>query len=60
MRAAIADVVTFDLRGNGGAGFGEAAEVVQPDTLLFETAEEALDETILLGRIGRLNSWRNR
>ena len=39
--------------GNGGAGFGEAAEVMQPDTLLFETTKEALDETILLGRIRR-------
>jgi hypothetical protein len=46
-------VVPFDPLGNGGASFGEGAEVMQPDTLLFETAEEALYETILLGRIGR-------
>ena len=47
------DVVPFDPLSNGGASFGEAAEVVQPDTLLLETTEEALDETILVGCIGR-------
>ena len=46
-------VVPFDPLSNGGASFGEAAEVVQPDALLFKTTKEALDEAILLGRIGR-------
>src|SRR5271167_2367208 len=46
-------VIPFDPLSNGGTSFGEAAEVVQPDTLLLETAKEALDEAILLGRIGR-------
>src|ERR1700728_44443 len=46
-------VVPFDPFSNGAASFGEAAEVVQPNALLFETSKEALDETILLGRIGR-------
>jgi hypothetical protein len=53
-------VVPFDPLSNGGASFGEAAEVVQPDALLFETAKEALDEAILLGRKGVMNSWRSR
>src|SRR5580693_2167039 len=46
-------VVPFDPLGNSGASFGEAAEIVQPDALLFKATKEALDETILLRRIGR-------
>jgi hypothetical protein len=46
-------IVLFDPLSNGAASFGEAAEVVQPDALLFETSKEALDEAVLLGRIGR-------
>jgi hypothetical protein len=45
-------VVPFDPLSNGGASFGETAEVVQPDALLFKTTKEALDEAVLLGRIG--------
>jgi hypothetical protein len=33
-------VVPLDPLGNGGASFGEAAEVMQPDTLPFETTKE--------------------
>ena len=46
-------VVPFDPLSNGGASFGEAAKVVQPDAFLLETAKEPLDETIWLRRIGR-------
>ena len=46
-------VVPLDPLSNGGASFGEAAEVVLPDALLFETAKEAFDEAVLLGGIGR-------
>src|SRR5580693_10672157 len=35
------------------ASLGEAAKVVQQDALFFETTKEALDETVLLGRMGR-------
>ena len=45
-------VVPFDPLGNGSATFGEAAEVVQPDALLFKTTKEALDEPVLLRDIG--------
>ena len=45
-------VVPFDPVGNSSASFGEAAEVVQPDTFFFETTEEALDEPVLLRRVG--------
>jgi hypothetical protein len=38
---------------NGSSGFGEVAEIVLPNTLLFKAAKEALDHAILLGRIGR-------
>ena len=46
-------VVPFDPLSNGAASFGEATEVVQPHALFLETSKEALDEAILLGRIGR-------
>src|ERR1700722_3457970 len=59
MRAAITEclvrtpgVVPFDPLGNGSAGVGEAAEVMQPDALLLETPKEALDEAVLLWRVG--------
>jgi hypothetical protein len=42
----------LDPLSNGGASFGEAAEVMQPDTLLFETTKEPLNEAVLLGRTG--------
>jgi hypothetical protein len=32
--------------------FGEAVEVMRPDARLLETTKEALDEAILVGRIG--------
>src|SRR5580698_5472513 len=47
-------VIPFDPLSDGGASFGEAAEVVQPDALLLETTKEALDEAVLLWRV-----WRN-
>ena len=60
MRAAIAEclvrtagVVPLNPLSNGAPSFGEAAKVMQPDTLLFKTTKEALDETILLRRIRR-------
>lgn len=34
-------------------GFGKAGEVLLPDALFLETAKEALDQTVLLGRGGR-------
>src|SRR5258708_36345846 len=46
-------VVPFDPLGNSSASFGEAAKVMQPDALFLETTKEALDEAILLWRIGR-------
>src|ERR1700691_5277196 len=59
-RAAIAEglvrpfgVIPFDPLSNGGAGFGEAGEVMLPDTLFFEAAKEAFDEAVLFGRVGR-------
>jgi hypothetical protein len=45
-------VVPLDPLVNGSASFGEAVEVVQPDALLLETTKEALDEAVLLWRIG--------
>ena len=45
-------VVPFDPLSNGGASFGKAAEVMQPDALFLETTKEALDEAVLLWRIG--------
>ena len=53
-------VVPFDPVSNGSAGFGEAGEVMLPDALFFEAAKEAFDETVLLGCIGVMNSWRRR
>ena len=46
-------VVPFDPLSNGGAGFGEAGEVMLPDTLLFEATKEAFDEAVLFGSIRR-------
>src|SRR5271157_748790 len=46
-------VVPIDPASDGGARLSEIAEVVLPDALLFEAAKEALDEPILLRRIGR-------
>jgi hypothetical protein len=46
------DVVPLDPLGNGSASFGEAAEVVQPEALLFKTTKEALDEPVLLRGVG--------
>ena len=45
-------VVPLDPLSNGSAGFGEVAEVVLPNTLLLETAKEALHEPVLLRRLG--------
>ena len=46
-------VVPFDPASNGGTGFAEAGEVMLPDTLFFEAAKKAFDETVLLGCIRR-------
>jgi hypothetical protein len=46
-------VIPFNPLSNGGAGFGEADEVMLPDTLFLETAKEAFDEAVLLRRIRR-------
>jgi hypothetical protein len=46
------DVVPLDPLSNGSASFAETAEVMQPDALLLKTTKEALDEAILLRRIG--------
>jgi hypothetical protein len=45
-------VVVVDPVADGLPGLGEAAEVVLPDALLFETAEESLDDPVLLWGIG--------
>ena len=45
-------VVPFDPVSNSGAGFGEAGEVMLPDTLLFEATKEAFDEAVLFGGVG--------
>ena len=34
-------------------GFGNAREVLLPDALLLEAPKEALDQPVLLGRVGR-------
>ena len=44
-------VVPFDPLSNGGASFGETAEVVQPYALLLETPKQALDGALLRGRV---------
>lgn len=46
-------VVPFDPLSSSGASFGEGAKGMQLDGLFLETKEGALDETILLGSIGR-------
>src|SRR5271156_5994905 len=46
-------VIPFDPLSNGGAGFGEAGEVMLPDAFFFEAAKEALDEAVLFGHVGR-------
>jgi hypothetical protein len=45
-------VLPLDPLSDGGASFSEAGEVLEPDAILLETPKEALDEAILLGRIG--------
>src|SRR5271165_440277 len=45
-------VVPLNPLSNGGTRRGEGAEVMLPDTLLFETAEEAFDETVLFRGVG--------
>src|SRR6516162_1986616 len=44
-------VVPLNPMSNGSASFGEVAEVMLPDTLLFKAAKETLDDTVLLRRI---------
>src|ERR1700722_4740135 len=45
-------VIPFDPVSNSDAGFGEAGEVMLPDTLLFEATKEAFDEAVLFGGVG--------
>ena len=42
-------VVRFDPHSDGGASFGEAAEIMLPYALFFKAAKKAFDETVLLG-----------
>ena len=60
MRAQVAErlmgtalVVPADPLADRRARLDEALEVVLPDALLLELAEEALDHAVLLGRVGR-------
>ena len=46
-------VVPFNPLSNGRPGFGEIAKVILPHAFFLETTKEALDETVLLGCIGR-------
>src|ERR1700733_13159442 len=45
-------VIPFDPVGNSSTSFGEAAKIMQPDALFLETTKEALDEAVLLWRVG--------
>ena len=40
---------------NGSSGLGEVTEVVLPDTLLLQTAEKPLDDSVGFGRQMRRN-----
>ena len=51
MRALV--VVEVDPGGDGGLCLLEGLEVVEPDALLLECAEEPLDHPILLRAVGR-------
>ena len=60
MRAQIAErlmettlVVPADLSVHRRPRSGTVGEVVLPDVLLFQAAEEALDDAVLLRRVGR-------
>ena len=49
-------VVPFNPLSNGGAGFGEAGEVMLPNALFLKAAKEAFDEAVLFGGVGVMNS----
>ena len=46
-------LIPFNPLSNGGAGFGEAGEVMLPGALFLEAAKEAFDEALLFGSVGR-------